>query len=528
MNEYVKKFSEIKMSSLYKSAGIVALSTLCSRILGLIRDVLMAAHFGAARTADVFFVAFMIPNLFRRLVAEGALTISFIPVYTETRINDGESEAEKLAVKVMTVQSIVIFVIISAGILFSPQIMYIFFGRGDSPEVFNLSVNLTRIMFPYLFFVGFVAFAMGYLNSQGRFFAPAFAPVLLNVGMISGILFLTKLFEEPIYGAAIGVLIGGILQFAMQIPYMLREGFHFRISVDFRHPGIRKIFRMLAPALFGIAVYQINTLVSNMLASMISEGSVSYIYYTNRLTELVLGIFIVSIGNVILPEMSKLSAMDDRKKFRKLFADSVSSALFLAVPATAGLISAGVPVISVIFLHGRFTYNDALMTYNSLVCASAGIVFISALRIATPAFYSMKDTKTPVISATVALTLNLVLGYILMHTPLKHAGLTLANSISSVVQTFILLTQLKKKTGGINLRKIMTSMIKFITASLIMSVVVVWLSSFTDWGKAGLTTRVIWLMFIIFSGGGVYFIVCYFMHADEVLFLVNRIKRRLT
>jgi putative peptidoglycan lipid II flippase len=208
----MRKKSEIKMSSLYKSAGIVALSTLCSRILGLVRDVLMAGYFGAARTADVFFVAFMIPNLFRRLVAEGALTISFIPVYTETRINEGDGEAEKLAVKVMTVQSIAILIIIASGFIFAPQVMYIFFGREDSGGVFNLSVNLTRMMFPYLFFVGFVAFAMGYLNSHGKFFAPAFAPVLLNVGMISGILFLTKLFEEPIYGAALGVLIGGVLQ----------------------------------------------------------------------------------------------------------------------------------------------------------------------------------------------------------------------------------------------------------------------------------------------------------------------------
>ncbi|HOP62877.1 MAG TPA: murein biosynthesis integral membrane protein MurJ [Spirochaetota bacterium] len=516
------------MASLFRSAGIVALSTLCSRILGLVRDVLMAAYFGAARTADVFFIAFMIPNLFRRLVAEGALTISFIPVYTETRVNSGDSEADRLAVKVMTVQSIVIFIIVAAGIFFSPQLMYFFFGRGDSPHIFTLSVNLTRLMFPYLFFVGFVAFAMGYLNSHDRFFAPSFAPVLLNVGIITGIIFLAGFFEEPVYGVAAGVLLGGALQLFLQIPYMLKEGFRFGISVDFNHPGIRKIFRMLGPALFGIAVYQINTLVSNMLASMISEGSVSYIYYTNRLTELVLGIFIVSIGNVILPEMSKLTAVDDKVRFRKLFADSVSSALFLAVPATAGLITAGIPIISVIFMHGKFGYSDVLMTYNSLVCASAGIVFISALRIATPAFYSMKDTKTPVISATVALSLNLVLGYILMQTPLKHAGLTLANSISAVVQMLILLVMLEKKTGGIALGKILQSMLKFIIASLAMSAVVVWLSFFADWENSGFTFRVVWLSVIIGAGGGVYFLACYFMKADEVLFFVNRIKRRLT
>jgi len=516
------------MASLYKSAGIVALSTLCSRVLGLVRDVLMAAHFGAARTADVFFVAFMIPNLFRRLVAEGALTISFIPVYTETRINDGDVESERLAIKVMTVQSIAIILIIIAGIIFAPQVMYIFFGRGDSAEVFTLSVNLTRLMFPYLFFAGFVAFAMGYLNSRERFFAPAFAPVLLNVGMISGILFLTNFFDEPIYGAAIGVLVGGALQLAMQVPFMLKEGFRFSISVDFKHPGIRKIFRMLTPALFGIAVYQINTVVSNVLATMISEGSVSYIFYTNRLTELVLGVFIVSIGNVVLPEMSKLTAMDEKNKFRKLFADSVSSALFLAVPATAGLVAAGIPIISVIFMHGRFSYNDVLLTYNSLVCASAGIVFISALRIATPAFYSMKDTKTPVISASVALFINLVLGYILMQTPLKHAGLTLANTISAVVQMLILMTKLEQKTGGIDISGIMKSFAKFSFSALLMSGAVWWITSFTDWENAGACEGILSLMVAVTAGGAVYFLSCYVMRAEEVIFFIDRIKRRLS
>lgn len=524
----MRKKTEKNMPSLYKSAGIVALSTLCSRILGLVRDVLMAGYFGAARTADVFFVAFMIPNLFRRLVAEGALTISFIPVFTETRINEGETEAEKLAVKVMSVQSIAILLIIAAGVIFAPQVMYIFFGRGDSPEIFNLSVNLTRMMFPYLFFAGFVAFAMGYLNSQGKFFAPAFAPVLLNIGMISGILFLTRIFDEPIYGAAVGVLIGGALQFAMQVPYMLKEGFRFRISVDFRHPGIRKIFRMLTPALFGIAVYQINTVVSNVLATMISEGSVSYIFYTNRLTELVLGVFIVSIGNVILPEMSKLTAMDEKNKFSQLFTKSMSSALFLAVPATAGLIAAGIPIISVIFMHGKFTYSDVLMTYYSLVCASAGIVFVSALRIATPAFYSMKDTKTPVISASIALVVNLVLGYILMQTPLKHAGLTLANTISAIIQMIILLTRLEQKTGGIDMAGIVKSFLKFAFSAILMSGVVLWIASFTDWEKAGAATGILSLIITITAGGSVYFLFCYILRAEEVLFLINRIKRRLS
>ncbi len=515
------------MPSIMRSFGTVALSTLCSRILGLIRDVLMAAYFGAARTADVFYISFMIPNLFRRLVAEGALTISFIPVYTETLIHDGKDEAMKLAQKVMTAQAIFMLVIISAGMILSPYFMKFFFGRHDAPEILSLSVNLTQMMFPYLFFVGFVAFAMGYLNSHRHFFSPAIAPVFLNVGMITGIVFLSRFFKEPVYGAACGVLIGGLLQLVIQIPYMIKEGFIFRISVDFKHPGIRKIFKMLTPALFGIAIYQINTLVSNMLATMIPEGSVSYIYYTNRLTELVLGVFIVSIGNVILPEMSRLNAMDDSKKFTKLFSDSVSAALFLAVPAAAALIAAGIPVISVIFMHGKFSYNDVVLTYYSLVSASAGIIFVAALRITTPAFYAMKDTKTPVISAAASLVVNVVAGYILMHTPLKHAGLTLANTLSAIVQMGILLAMLNKKTGGIDMRQILKSLSKFIIAAMVMSALVVWIGSFADWKNGSMLIKTIFLTVIVFAGGGVYFAVCYILRSEEMLYFIRKIKSRI-
>lgn len=515
------------MASIMRSFGTVALSTLCSRILGLVRDMLMAAYFGAARTADVFYISFMIPNLFRRLVAEGALTISFIPVYTESLIRDGEDESMKLAQKVMTVQAIFLAGIVALGVVFSPQLMKYFFGRNDSIEIFTLSVNLTRFMFPYLFFVGFVAFAMGYLNSHGHFFSPAIAPVLLNVGMISGIVLLGRFFTEPVYGAAAGVLIGGVLQFIIQIPYMIREGFVFKISVDFTHPGIRKIFRMLTPALFGIAVYQINTLVSNLLATMIPAGSVSYIYFTNRLTELVLGVFIVSIGSVVLPEMSKLTALEDNRRFKKLFSDSVSFALFLAVPAAAALVAAGIPVISVIFMHGKFSYDDVVLTYYSLVTASAGIIFISALRITTPAFYAMKDTRIPVVSATAALFINLAAGYTLMHTPLRHAGLTLANTLSAIVQMSILLIFLNRKTGGIDFRKILRSIVKFVIASVVMAGLIIFISSFADWEKDSMFRRCIFLFFIVTGGCGVYFTVCYLLRSDEMLYFIRAVRKRI-
>jgi putative peptidoglycan lipid II flippase len=515
------------MSSIIRSFGNTAISTLASRILGLVRDILMARYFGAARTADVFYISFMIPNLFRRLVAEGALTISFIPVYTESLIHDGKDESLKLAQKVMTVQAFFMIIIVAAGILFAPFYMYLFFGRNDPPEILSLSINLTQIMFPYLLFVGFVAFAMGYLNSHRRFFAPAFAPVLLNVGFITGIVYFSGLFEEPVYGVAFGVILGGILQFILQIPYMIKEGFVFKISFDLSHPRIKKIFKMLTPALFGIAVYQINTIISNLLATMISEGSVSYIYYTNRLTELVLGIFIFSIGNVILPEMSRLTAIDDKISLNKLFSASVSSALFLAVPASIALIACGIPIISTIFMHGRFTYNDVVLTYYSLAAASSGIIFVAVLRITTQAFYSMKDTKTPVISATVSMIVNLAAGYILMHTPLKHAGLTLANTLSAIVQMAILMVFLNKRTGGIDIRKILISLIKYIIASIVMAAVIIFIGTFIDWANDSKVIKIIILSVIVFTGILIYFAFCYILKCNEIVYLADKIKKRL-
>jgi len=260
---------------------------------------------------------------------------------------------------------------------------------------------------------------------------------------------------------------------------------------------------------------------------MINEGSVAYIYYTNRLTELVLGVFIVSIGNVVLPEMSKLTALEDNSRFKKLFTDSVSSALFLAVPAAAALIAGGIPVISVIFMHGKFGYDDVLLTYNSLVTASIGIIFISALRITTPAFYAMKDTRTPVISATVALFINLGAGYILMHTPLKHAGLTLANTLSATVQMSILMVYLNSKTGGIDFKKIVRSVMKFIIASTVMVALILCISFFVDWEKDSMFTRCIFLLGIVTGGCTVYFGVCYILRSDEMLYFARAVRKRI-
>ncbi len=517
--------SELYMASLIRSTGIVAVSTLTSRILGFIRDVLFAGFFGASASTDAFYIAFRIPNLLRRLVAEGALTISFIPVYTEYRVKRGDDEALKVAQKTLTILIVIITVLVSLGIIFSPQIIRLFAYGIDDPVILSLATTLNRIMFPFLFAASFVAFTMGVLNSHGFFFAPAFAPVLLNVGIISGILFSGKFFSEPLYCVSIGVLGGGLMQILLQIPYLVRSGFRMKISFDLNHPGIRKIFSMIAPALFGIAVYQINILMSTILASQLPSGSITYLYYSDRLTELVLGVFIVSIGNVILPEMSRMSATDDFEKLKNLYLSAVKSSLFLAIPASMALMTVGFPIVSVMFMRGSFTPQDAALTYKALFYSSIGIASISILRITTPTFYSLKDTRKPVIAATISFVINISAGYVLMQTPLKHGGLALANTISVTVQMVILEVWLQKKIGTIDRRMILLPLLKCITASAIMCGTVLFVSSFFNWTESALGVRLAALLLVIFSGIAVFSLACRILRVDEFMYVYQRIKK---
>ncbi len=509
--------------SLIRSTGIVVLSTLFSRIMGFIRDMIVARYFGASGSLDGFFVAFRIPNLLRRLVAEGALTISFIPVYTEYLVNRGEEEALRLAQKTLSILLLVLALLVALGILFSPQIVSMFaFGFSD-PLVVGLTVELNRVMFPYLFFVGLVAFAMGVLNSHGYFFTPAFSPVLLNVGFIIGAVCFRGLFKEPLHGLAWGVILGGLLQALLQVPDLVRSGFRMKISVDFNHPGIRRIFRMIAPALFGIAVYQINIFMSTVLASMLPPGSISYLYYSDRLTEMVLGVFIVSIGNVILPEMSRVTARNDGERLKRLYLLALRASLFIAIPAAAALMAAGLPVVSVLFMRGNFTAFHAEMTRRALFCSSIGIASIAALRITTPTFYSLKDTRTPVIAAVVSFVLNISVGYLLMRTALKHAGLALANSISVTVQVVLLYMWLSRRIGSIGARGLFIPILKYLFAGGVMAALVFYMSGFVDWLRDPFGRRALYLCAMVLAGGAAYFIVCALAGVEEMRHIMDRL-----
>ena len=513
------------MSSLVKSTGIVSFSTLSSRIFGFIREICFAAFFGASQATDAFFIAFRIPNLLRRLVAEGSLTISFIPVYTDYLVNKGRKESLLLAQKTFSLLLLVLATIIVLGEVFAPQIVKVFAYGFQDPTIISLAINFTRIMFPYLVCASFVAFSMGILNSHGYFFAPAFSSVFLNLSMITGIIFFSSFFKQPLYGVTAGVLLGGLLQIVFQIPYLIKAGFKVKFSLSFNHPGLKKIFRLIVPTLFGTAIYQVNILMGTILASFLPSGSVSYLYFSDRLTEMVLGIFIISIGNVIFPEMSKIAATNDYKKIRKLYLASLKGSLFLAIPASLALMTIGFPIIAVFFWRGEFTLVDAQRTAQALWHASLGISSVAILRITSPTFFSLKDTKTPVLLAGLAFILNIGLGFFLMRTSLKHAGLALANSISVTVQVIILFYLLQKKIGRIKLSLFFKAFAKYLLAGLIMAFSINYLSGLIDWLEMALLYKIGWLSLIVGVGGLIYFIACFLLRVEEINILFRRRKK---
>ncbi len=461
-----------------KAAGVVGAATLLSRIFGLIRDVVIAWFFGAGLSADAFFVAFRIPNLLRRLFAEGSLSIAFIPVFTEYLTVKGKEEAFKLAKSAIWLLSMILAVVAVLGILLSPVIIKVVApGFISSPEKFFLTVNLTRIMFPYIFFIGLVALCMGILNSLGHFAAPALAPVFLNIAMICSVFFISPYMSDPITGLAIGVLIGGVLQLALQIPFLIKKGLHFWQKVKIFHPGLKRIGILMLPAVFGAAVYQINILVGTLLASLLPEGSISYLYYADRLVQFPLGIFAIATATAVLPSLSRQAAARDLEAVKATFAHAMKLVLFITIPSMVGLIMLREPIVALLFKRGVFDSKAVQLTAYALLYYGIGLWAFSCVRIVVSTFYALQDTRTPVRVAVISIIANIVLGIILMG-PLAHGGLALATSLASMLNLGLLIRALKIKLGPLGLRNIAESACKSVLCAAIMGAVVMVVSIF--------------------------------------------------
>lgn len=511
-----------------RAAGIIGFFTFLSRILGLIRDMVIAAIFGSGMVADAFFVAFRIPNLLRRLFAEGSLTIAFIPVFTEYLNKKNKAEALDVARITLTILSVVLVVVSVAGVLLAPWIVRIqAFGFGNTGTKYELTVLLTRITFPYIFLISLVAFFMGVLNSLKHFAAPAAAPIFLNVGIIGGAVLISPNLKEPIVGVAIGVIIGGVFQVLLQLPWTKKEGMLLWPKWNPSHPAVRRIGALMVPAVFGSAVYQLNQFIGTLLASFLPEGSISWLYYADRVVQFPLGIFGIAISTAALPTLSEHAASDNFLEFSETLTHSLSLVFFITFPAMVGLLVLGEPIVKLIYQRGAFDYYATSMTYRALVFYSIGLWAFSGIRIMVSAFYAMQDTRTPVMVAICALLVNVILSVVFMG-PMKHAGLALALSCASSIQFVLLFLALKRKAPHICLSPGTGSIIKSSLASAIMGACLYlvqykWGLAYAARGSAYLFVDV---AVLISAGAMLYFGLAGLMRSEEVTSLVTILHSR--
>jgi putative peptidoglycan lipid II flippase len=510
-----------------RAATTIGMGTLLSRILGFLRDMVIAQFFGAGMAADAFFVAFRIPNLWRRLVGEGSLTISFIPVYTEYLTRRSKEETEEVTHIAFTLAGVLLLVLTLFGIFFSPVLIRIVApGFIQNPEKFQLTIALNQIIFPYLFFMGLFALCMGILNSMRHFFAPAIAPIFLNLSMIVSVLFFYRVLQKPIMALAVGVLAGGLIQFLFQIPFLLKRGVTFRFNFNFRHPTIRRMGSLMIPGLIGTAVYQINVFIDTIFASFLPSGSVSYLFFADRLMEFPLGIFAIAIGMASLPSLSGLASQGKKEELTETLSFTFRLVSFISIPAMVGLISLKTPIIHLLFQRGQFDTRATVMTAQALFCYSLGLWAIAGARTIAPAFYSLQDTWTPLKIALICLVANVLFIAIFIY-PLKHAGLALATSLSSTLNLLLLFWKLSPKLGGLDLKKTVRSFLRNLLCSLPMGVASYLICSLGDWSQAGRTVEKILLLGLgIVAGLAVYLICSYGMRNEELLFLLRMVRKK--
>jgi putative peptidoglycan lipid II flippase len=489
----------------------------------------IAHFFGAGMAADAFFVAFRIPNLWRRLVGEGSLTISFIPVYTEYLHQRSEEETREVTHTAFTLMGLVLLLITLIGILFSPVLIRIIApGFAKIPEKFQLTVILNQIIFPYLFFMGLFALCMGILNSRRHFFAPAISPIFLNISIILSVFLFYHTFQKPVMALAIGVLAGGVIQFLFQIPFLWQKGVTFRFNFHFRHPAIKRIGALMVPGLIGTAVYQLNVFIDTIFASFLPGGSVSYLFFADRLLEFPLGIFAIAIGMASLPSLSGLASQGKTEELKAALSFTFRLTSFVSIPAMVGLIALKTPIINLLFQRGLFDYTATMMTAKALLCYSVGLWAIAGVRALVPAFYSIQDAWTPLKIALICLGTNVVLnGVFIFFTPLKHAGLALATSLSSILNLILLCIKLGPKLDGIEIGKHVKSLFQVLFCSLPMGVIAYLICSLGSWSTTGNTgEKVVLLGLGILIGFGVYIGCSYLAKNEELIFLLKMIRKK--
>ena len=457
-----------------RHVGQVSAATFLSRILGLLRDQVFAAWFGAGTAADAFNMAFRVPNLVRDLFAEGAMSASFVPTFTEWRERQGDAAAWALGRQLMSTLLAVLLGLCALGWIFAPQLLGLMAGGFAAvPGKLALTVTLTRIMLPFLPAVALAAAAMGMLNARGVFFLPALAPALLNLGMIVfglSLIPVARAVGWPVITAmAFGVVLGGLLQFVCQLPALHRLGFRFRLEVPTWHPGVRRVAFLMLPATVGLAATQLNIFVSQAIAASFREGSVSWLQYAFRLMQLPIGLFGVAVGTVSLPALSRAAARRDVPALRATLSESVRLVFLLTVPSALFLAVMARPIIALLFQHGRFHAADTVATGDALLMYCVGLPAFAAVGIFTRAFYAQGDTRTPVRATFIAVGMNLALNLLfvgpLAGLGLAHRGLALATSVTSLLNLGQLAFLLRARLGGVDGGRIARSLLRMLVAS---------------------------------------------------------------
>lgn len=499
--------------SVAKAAGLIGLATLLSRFLGFFRDIVIARLFGVYLYAQVFVIAFRIPNLFRDFVGEGATNSAFVPIFSEYKLKRSKEEFWELANVVLNLLLVTLMAITILGIIFSPFIVRLIApGFLASAEKFALTVKLNRIIFPYILLISLAAYSTALLNSLKHFAIPAFAPCLLNISVI----LFALLFGEGIKGLALGVLVGGVLQLAVQIPILYKKGFRLKIPKTLNNPGAKDICKLMLPRLLSSCIYQLNNFVDSIFGSLswiVGEGGIAGLYFSYRLIQFPLGVFSNAISQAILPTFSQQVVTNENDKLKQVLSFGLRAVFFVILPAGVFFMVSGKLLVSTLFVGGKFDDYSAALTVSALFFYSIGLGAYGANKILQSCFFSLKDTVTPAKIAGLSSLLNIVLNSILMF-PLKIGGIALATSISGIVAFILLWVALKKKIGDFGFKEIALSFLRISAASIGMGIVCYFSSRVS-------ANKILNLTAVLTLGLVSYIIFCFIFKVSEMRLLWN-------
>jgi putative peptidoglycan lipid II flippase len=523
-----------------KHAGIVTSITLLSRLFGYFRDQRITFLLGTLPASDAYTVAYRIPNLLRRLVAEGAMTASFIPVFTHLLKEERREKVWEFANKFFWTMALVLTGLAVCGIAFSPLFIDLVASGFRNTPTYALTVYLNRIIFPYVFFIGLAALASAILNSFHNFAVPASTPIALNLSIITFSFFAFN-FHEPAVALALGVVFGGTLQLAVQIPQLIKHGMTFQLGISFTHPAIRKVARLMLPVFFGVGVAQLGLIIDTQFASYLFPGAQASLYVADRVMELILGGYAISVATVILPLLSQQAADQKIDDMRRTLSFSLRIVSFIAVPSTVGLVVLRRPIIEVLFQHGRFDAHSTAITAPPLMFFALGLCAFALIKVVVPAFYSLHDTKTPVKIAALALTFNLLSNFLVtrpenitgimgqifwlfrrvaefLHVPsLQNGGLALSTSLAAYLNLSILIYVFQKRHGRFVTREVIVSFVKCAVASLAMGIVCWLMIRMPGWYfHQHLIKRLMAFFVTLGLGTAVYFALALLMRSSEM------------